>query len=104
MQQKALKSLSIHLKTHFYKLKKLKNMSDSVKKWHEIQKENPEEVLFCPEEKRESEILDLIALAVKSGKIAQVTERAAQVQKEYYGASLLVGLQIACDEENILQN
>lgn len=77
-------------------------MSDSVKKWHEIQKENSEEILFSPEEKRENDILDLIALAVKSGKIAQVTERAAEVQKEYNGASLLVGLQIACDEEGII--
>ena len=77
-------------------------MSDSVKKWHEIQKENSEEILFSPEEKRENDILDLIALSVKSGKIAQVTERAAEVQKEYNGASLLVGLQIACDEEGII--
>ena len=77
-------------------------MSDSVKKWHEIQKENPEEELFSPEEKREKDILDLIALAVKSGKIAQVTERAEEVQKEYKGASLLVSLQIACDEEGLL--
>jgi len=101
MQLKDLKNLNIHLKTHFYKLKN-NNMSDSVKKWHEIQKENPEEVLFSPEEKRENDILDLIALAVKSGKIAQVTERAEEVQNEYKGASLLVGLQIACDEEGLL--
>ena len=55
-------------------------MSDSVKKWRELQKENPTEMLFSPEEKREHDILELISLAVKSGKIAQVTERAEQVR------------------------
>jgi len=73
-------------------------MSDSIKKYFE----EPREHLLDPEERRENEILELIALAVRSGKIAQVTERAAQVQKEYNGASLLVGLQIACDEEGII--
>lgn len=73
-------------------------MSDSVKKYFE----EPREHLLDPEEKRENDILELIALAVKSGKIAQVTERAAEVQKEYNGATLLVGLQIACDEEGII--
>lgn len=73
-------------------------MSDSVKKYFE----EPKEHLLNPEERRENDILELIALACKSGKIAQVTERAAEVQKEYNGASLLVGLQIACDEEGIL--
>ena len=73
-------------------------MSDSVKK----QFEEPREHLLDPEERRENDILELIALAVKHGKIAQVTERAAEVQKEFNGASLLVGLQIACDEEGII--
>ena len=73
-------------------------MSDSVKKYFE----EPKEHLLNPEEKRENDILELIALACQSGKIAKITERAAEVQKEYNGASLLVGLQIACDEEGIL--
>jgi hypothetical protein len=77
-------------------------MSDTIKKWHEMQKENVSNELFSPEEKRESDILELIALAVKSGKIAQVTERAEEVQKEYNGASLLVSLQIACDEFGLI--
>ncbi len=71
-------------------------MSDSIKKWHEMQKENPEEILFSPEEKRENDILDLIALSVKAGKVAQVSERAVEVAKEFKGASLLVELQLAC--------
>ena len=75
-------------------------MSDSVKKYFE----EPKEHLLDPEEKRENDILELIRLAAKSGKIAQVTERAAQVQNEFKGASLLVGLQIACDEFGIINN
>ena len=50
-------------------------MSDSVKKYFE----EPKEHLLDPEERRENDILELIALATKSGKIAQVTERAAEV-------------------------
>ena len=75
-------------------------MSDSVKKYFE----EPKEHLLDPEERRENDILELIALATKSGKIAQVTERAAEVQKEFKDASLLVGLQIACDEFGLLDN
>lgn len=75
-------------------------MSDSVKKYFE---ENTTKHIST-EERRENEILDLIALSVRAGKIAQVSERAAEVQKEYKGASLLVGLQIACDELGLLDN
>jgi|TARA_R110000822_G_scaffold154197_3_gene293739 hypothetical protein len=75
-------------------------MSDSVKKYFEDNKLT----LLCPEEKRQLDELELIALAVKANKITQVTERAASVQLEYKGASLLVALQIACDENDLLQN
>ncbi len=73
-------------------------MSDSVKKYYEDGRKN----LISPEEKRELDILELISLAVKANKIAIVSERAEQVQKEFNGASLLVGLQIACDEEGLI--
>jgi len=73
-------------------------MSDSVKKYFE----EPKKHLLDPEERRENDILELIALSVKAGKVVEVTKRAEQVQKEYKGASLLVGLQIACDEEGII--
>ena len=73
-------------------------MSDSVKKYFEDNKLT----LLCPEEKRQLDELELIALAVKANKITQVTERAASVQLEYKGASLLVGLQIACDEFGLI--
>ncbi len=76
-------------------------MSDSVKKYFE---ENTTKNYISTEERRENEILDLIALSVKAGKVAQVSERAAEVQKEFKGASLLVGLQIACDEFGLLDN
>ena len=48
-------------------------MSDSVKKYFE---ENSSEPLMSSEEKRENDILELIAKAVKAGKIAIVSERA----------------------------
>jgi hypothetical protein len=73
-------------------------MSDSVKKYYEDGEKN----FISPEEKRELDILELISLAVKADKIATVSERAEQVQKEFKGASLLVGLQIACDEEGLI--
>mgnify|MGYP000297556356 FL=1 len=73
-------------------------MSDSVKKYYEDGEKN----LISPEEKRELDILELISLAVKADKIATVSERAEEVQKEFKGASLLVGLQIACDEEGLI--
>jgi len=73
-------------------------MSDSVKKYYEDGEKN----LISPEEKRELDILELISLAVKADKIAIVSERAEEVQKEFKGASLLVGLQIACDEEGLI--
>jgi len=75
-------------------------MSDSVKKYFEDNKPR----LIDSEEKRELDILELISAAVKAGKIAQVSERAAEVQNEFKGASLLVALQIACDEYDIIQN
>ena len=75
-------------------------MSDSVTKYFEDDRNR--DVLFLPEEKREHDILELIALSVKAGKVVEVTKRAEQVQKEYNGASLLVGLQIACDEEGLI--
>ena len=77
-------------------------MSDTIKKWHEMQKENVSNELISPEEKRKHNIIELIALAVKADKIAQVSIRAEEVQKEYKGASLLVGLQIACDEFGLI--
>jgi hypothetical protein len=73
-------------------------MSDSVTKYYEDGEKN----LISPEEKRELDILELISLAVKADKIAIVSERAEEVQKEFKGASLLVGLQIACDEEGLI--
>ena len=75
-------------------------MSDSVTKYFEQDRYN--DSLITSEEKRDHDILELIALSVKAGKVTQVAERAKEVQKEYVGASLLVGLQIACDEEGII--
>ena len=72
-------------------------MSDSIKKWHELQEEHGLEK-FNPETERERKILDLIASAVKANKFASVTTRAEEVMKEYGTNSLLLGLEIATDE------
>jgi len=72
-------------------------MSDSVKKY----KENLNERHLDVEEAKEGRELDLIAKAVKSGKIAKITERTAEIQSELRGASLLAALELACDEEGI---
>ena len=73
-------------------------MSDSVKKY----KENLNERHLDVEEAKEGRELDLIAKAVKSGKIAKITERTAEIQSELRGASLLAALELASDEEGIL--
>ena len=75
-------------------------MSDTVKKWME----NPTQRLISAEEKREKDILDLITIAVKADKVVQVETRARQIQRETNGASLLVSLQLACDEEGLIWN
>jgi len=75
-------------------------MSDSVTKYYENMAEKDE--MFgldkSPDERRSDQILELLAKATKANKIVQVQTRAAEVQKEYNSASLLLGLQIACDE------
>ena len=73
-------------------------MSDSVKKYHELVEEGKIDPNVSYEDKREGQILELLAKAVKSGKIAQVEQRAQEVQKEFKNSSLLLALQIATDE------
>ena len=73
-------------------------MSDSVKKWADMMEENPDLKHITPEERREIKIDELLTLAVKENKLTEVTQRAKEVREEYNSASLLLGLQIACDE------
>ena len=47
---------------------------------------------------RQEKTMDLLAMAVKAGKIVEVETRAKEVQKEYKTSSVLLGLQIAVDE------
>lgn len=72
-------------------------MSDSIKKFKEDFPTN----YISVDERRENDTLELITKAVKAGKIAQVTERVEEVQKELKGASLYTALQVACDELKI---
>ena len=73
-------------------------MSDSIKKYNELVEEGKIDPSQTYEDRRENEILRLLAKAVKADKIAEVETRAAEVQKEYGTTSLLLGLQIATDE------
>lgn len=73
-------------------------MSDSVKKYHEMIQDG----LISPDRKvediRQEKIMSLLSRAAKANKLAEVEIRATEVQKEYNTKSLLLGLEIACDE------
>ncbi len=73
-------------------------MSDSVKKYYELMEDENYGLDKSPEERRDDEIYALMTRATKAGKIVEVQTRAAEVMKEYRSHSLLLGLQVACDE------
>lgn len=73
-------------------------MSDSIKKYHELVKDGIIDPNVSYEQKRENQILELLARAAKAGKAGEVEKRAFEVQKEFGSTSLLLGLQIAVDE------
>lgn len=73
-------------------------MSDSIKKYHELVEDGIIDPNVSYEQKRENQILELLARAAKAGKAGEVEKRAFEVQKEFGSTSLLLGLQIAVDE------
>ena len=73
-------------------------MSDSVKKYYELVEEGKIDPNFDPERDRENKILTLLAKAAKADKLVEVELRAKEIQDEFRSSSLLLGLQIACDE------
>ena len=73
-------------------------MSDTVKKFYELVEEGNIDTSTTAEDRREQKILNLVSHAAKSGKLNEIEKRAHEVQKEFGGASLLLGLQIAVDE------
>lgn len=73
-------------------------MSDSIKKYQELVASGKIDPKRGPEKDREDKIMGLLAEAAKQNKSAAVQIRAAEVQKLFGGASLLLGLQVACDE------
>ena len=75
-----------------------KVMSDSISKYNELVEEgviNPDVKL---KDVREQKILNLLAAAAKAGKAGEVELRAREVMKEFGSNSLLLGLEIACQE------
>jgi hypothetical protein len=73
-------------------------MSDSIKKYHELVEDGIIDPNVSYEQKRENQILELLARAAKAEKLGEVEKRAFEVQKEFGSTSLLLGLQIAVDE------
>lgn len=73
-------------------------MSDSVKKYYEMVEDGLIDENYNPEAEREEKILALLTAAAKAGKVGQVELRAKEVMDEFNTTSLLLGLQIACDE------
>lgn len=73
-------------------------MSDTVSKYYELVEEGKIDPNETSEHRRDVAIMNLLTQAAKAGKLVEVEERAAEVQKEFRSASLLLGLQIAVDE------
>jgi len=73
-------------------------MSDSITKYHELVEDGVIDPNLSYEQKRENQILELLARAAKAGKAGDVERRAVEVQKEFGSTSLLLGLQVAVDE------
>ena len=75
-----------------------KVMSDTVKKYNELVEDGVINPDIKAEDTRQQKILDLLSSAAKAGKAGEVELRAREVMKEYGSASLLLGLEIACQE------
>ena len=73
-------------------------MSDSISKYNELVEEGKIDPNIKTEDIREQKIFDLLAEAAKAGKAEEVELRANEIMKEFGSTSLLLGLQIACDE------
>ena len=73
-------------------------MSDSISKYNQLVEEGVIDPDVKAEDVREQKILDLLAAAAKAGKAEAVELRAREVMKEFGSNSLLLGLEIACQE------
>ena len=75
-----------------------KVMSDTVKKYNELVEDGVINPDIKAEDTRQQTILDLLSAAAKAGKAGEVELRAREVMKEFGSTSLLLGLEIACQE------
>ena len=73
-------------------------MSDSISKYNDLVEEGVIDPDVKIEDIRQQKILDLLAAAAEVGKAGAVELRAREVMKEYGSNSLLLGLEIACQE------
>ena len=75
-----------------------KVMSDTVKKYNELVEDGHIDTNQNAKDTREQKILHLLSSAAKAGKTGEVELRAREVMKEFGSTSLLLGLEIACQE------
>ena len=75
-----------------------KVMSDTVKKYNELVEDGVINPDIKAEDTHQQKILDLLSSAAKAGKAGEVELRAREVMKEFGSTSLLLGLEIACQE------
>jgi len=73
-------------------------MSDSMSKYNELVEDGVINPDVKAEDVREQKILGLLSAAAKAGKAGAVELRAREVMKEFGSTSLLLGLEIACQE------
>lgn len=73
-------------------------MSDSIQKYNQLVEEGVINPDVKAEDIRQQKILDLLAAAAKADKAGEVELRAREVMKEFGSTSLLLGLEIACQE------
>lgn len=73
-------------------------MSDSMSKYNELVEDGVINPDVKAEDVREQKILGLLSAAAKAGKAGEVELRAKEIMKEFGSASLLLGLEIACQE------
>lgn len=73
-------------------------MSDIVKAYHEAVEDGRIDPNESYEDRREKQILQLLAKAAKSGKLNEIEHRAIEVQREFGSSSLKLGLEIAIQE------
>lgn len=73
-------------------------MSDSISKYNQMVEDGTISTDYNALDAREQKILNLFSAAAEAGKAGEVELRAREVMREFGSTSLLLGLEIACQE------